>query len=573
MPSLAKNTRFGSGFATSRVTVLLALALTLVACQSVPFEQQAAETDESVEILVSPSSTTVDGLDGTVVSGTIEISVPAEGWMHTVHFFLNGERIGTSTSAPFEMALDTTLLPNGPHTVGVEARMRNNRVRVSQTIAVSVNNDVGDAEEDPSPKAPDVEEPSPVAPGDGDRAVMSLRGDPAFDANDLSPEQRSTYEAIKRLIATPPTGQFNPYVMADKDCIWWYGHGLQTHVQAVLIAFRVTGDLSLLDHVDELGELMRARLHDSWRGTADGTDGTSDGFLNWVMRANTSSQSWNAGKDTNIQYDMKAHATAAMIAYALHANRDLVSPSGYDYAGHADAWADYLVNHFEAKMRSREKKPTGFPIKEWPPQVSSYSDWAKWHYYMGEITGGAGYTAEASRMSDVMLGQLRTVGTPQGSAYVWMRSNPDMPGGTATYLSPTTYAEFVLSNAVEFHLEGFHFWADPVHMERFARTITQLVMDEPDPIRNGLAADVGGEQEREGIPSKSGFRRITPAIFATTNLALLTAWDTTTALPSLAADMHDYNASLGVDTSRILAGLMLNTHLHSDPSAMIWAGR
>ena len=110
-------------------------------------------------------------------------------------------------------------------------------------------------------------------------------------------------------------------------------------------------------------------------------------------------------------------------------------------------------------------------------------------------------------------------------------------------------------------------------MQRFARTITQFIMDEPDPIRNGLAADVGGGRARRGIPSEAGFRRITPAIFATTNLALLAAWDTTTALSSLAADMHDHNASLGVDTSRILAGLMLDTHFHSDPSSTTWAGR
>ena len=560
MPCRVTTMRLRCGCVASRFIVLLVLALSMVACQSVPYEGQAVETEETVEVLVSPSGRAVDDRGRQIVSGTIVMSVPAEAWMRTVTFFLNDVRIGTVTSAPFELALDTTALEDGPHTLGVEARTAGNRVRVSQLIAISVRNgQEGD--------------PPGTIPGEVDRVALSLRGDPAFDRNALGLEQRVMYDAVKRLIDAPPAGSFNPYTMAGRDCIWWYGHGLQTHVQAVLIVFRVTGDLSLLDHIDELGELMRARLHDSWRGTADGTDGTSDGFLNWVMRSNTDGQAWNAGKDTNIQYDMKAHATAAMIAFALHNNRDLVSPRGYAYGAHADAWADYLVHHFEAKMRSRESKPTGFPIMVWPPQVSSYSDWAKWHYYMGELTGDEGYTAEARRMSDVLLGGLRTVGTPHGGAYVWMRSNPDMPGGTATYLSPTTYAEFVFANAVEFHLEGFHVWADPVHMQRFALTIAQFIVDNPDPIRNGLAADVGGERERDGIPTKSGFRRITPAIYATTNLALVTAWDPTNTLPSLTAAMYTHNAALNVDTSRILAGLMLDTHLHSDPSAATTAER
>ena len=88
-----------------------------------------------------------------------------------------------------------------------------------------------------------------------------------------------------------------------------------------------------------------------------------------------------------------------------------------------------------------------------------------------------------------------------------------------------------------------------------------------------MAADVGGEQERAGISTKDGFRRLTPHLFATTNLALLAAWDPTTTLPSLASTMNTYNAARGVDTSRVLAGIMLNTHLHSDPSAATWAGR
>ena len=218
-------------------------------------------------------------------------------------------------------------------------------------------------------------------------------------------------------------------------------------------------------------------------------------------------------------------------------------------------------------MRSRESKPTGFPIMVWPPQVSSYSDWAKWHYYMGELTGNVAYTNEAKRMSDVILAELHTVNTAQGVAYVWRRSITSMPGGTAMYLSPTTYAEFVFANAVEFHLEGFHFWDDPVHVQRFARTMTQFVMDGSDPIRNGLAADVGGERGRRGIPSEPGFRRLSPELFAVTNFALLAAWDASDVLPSLVAEMREYNADRDVDTVRLSVGLLLDGHLRADPSA------
>ena len=429
--------------------------------------------------------------------------------------------------------------------------------------------DAPDVENPPSEGPGDVENPPSEGPGDVGRAALSLRGDPTFDSNDLSLEQRTTYDAIKRLIAAPPDGQFNSYVMANRDDIWWYGHGLQTHVQAVLIAFRITGDLSLLDHIDELGELMRAKLRDSWRGTKDGSDGTSDGYLNWVHRTVTTEE--DHGKDIRLEYDQKAHATAATIAYALHNNRDLTSPKGYDYGEHADFWKDYLVNHFEAKVRSRHGTTDGsFPIVDWPPQINSYSSWTKWHHYMGLLTGNASYTTEAERMSDALLDQLVPCGTAHGDAYVFRRNDPEHPtaGSYGQYLSATTYAEFVFADAVEFHLEGFHSWADPVHLERYARTMTQYIMDNDDPINDGLARTVGGERDRCGVVYRKGsFRRINAHLFSRMTLALLAPWDPTNAITALATDMHTHNAAHDRDTSRILAGLMLNTHLHSDPSA------
>src|SRR5690606_40789448 len=64
---------------------------------------------------------------------------------------------------------------------------------------------------------------------------------------------------------------------------------------------------------DRIVEVMRSKLADSWRNTADGTS-QKDGYVNWVWRGDSDTYH---GKDTHKLDEMKTHAIIATVAYAL----------------------------------------------------------------------------------------------------------------------------------------------------------------------------------------------------------------------------------------------------------------
>jgi hypothetical protein len=312
----------------------------------------------------------------------------------------------------------------------------------------------------------------------------------------------------------------------------------------VMIAFRVTGDLALLDHVDAIAEEMRTKLRDGWRGTKDGTDGTRDGYLNWVWRYSSGDQF--VGKDTHMMDEMKTHAMIAMIAVALDTNRDLRSPGGRDYGAHADFWADYLVNHFEAKWRARNDMSRGFPFMT-KGGIHERQSWLKWHHYMGLLTGNEAYTVEAKRMADEWWAEMLTVDTPSGTAYVWHRDD---------FLMPTVYAAGVVADVVELHLEGFDRWGSAEEVRRFARTFTEFIMDSKDPDANGLAADIGGEVARAGLRSDAkNWSRMTTHGFWLSGFPLLAAWDPSGKIADftrLAHERRGQNVGMMLQTGALL---------------------
>jgi hypothetical protein len=416
--------------------------------------------------------------------------------------------------------------------------------------AVIVEPELQEPAPDPMPAPADPVPGQPPSLGD----AAGLRGDPGFDAAQLVGTQAVHYELLIDAIDGGES-DLDPMRLAARDDIYVYARTLQSYVQSVMATFRVTGDLALLDHVDEIAEVMRSKLRDSWRGTLDGTNGTKDGYLNWVYRYGN--ERAFAGKDTSRGNEMKAHAMVAMIAHALDLNRDLESPTGRDYGAHADFWRDYLVNHFEAKWRERNGVPTGFPIMM-RPHTHTYFSWMRYHYYMGHLTGEAGYLTEANRMADVLWSELRPVETKSGTAYVWARSVL-AEGGGEDYLHPTTYARYVFGDVIEMHLEGFHNWASAEEIARYARTFTDLIMDSSDPIKNGFASDVGGGRPRAGLRSDSSWPRLSADRFRLSAYALIGAWDETGNLSAVAREVEE--ALRDSDTAILAAGLFLDAWL------------
>ncbi len=402
-----------------------------------------------------------------------------------------------------------------------------------------------------------------VRPASGDRdPSVPLRGDPDFSRSQLDREQRAHYDRLLQEIEVPD-GIFDQARSGDT---FTYGRQVYSYIQAVLTAFRITGDLALLDHVDVIAELMRAELRDGWYGTLDGTDGTTDGYLNWVDKVET--PSIYRGKDNTKINEMMSHATVAFFAYALEANRDLRSPSGRDYAAHADFWKDYLVNHFEAKWREREGKPSGFPIMT-RPHTTEHHKWLQWHYYMGKLTGNQAYLDEANVMADDIWSDVFIVNTSAGPAFVWARSLDALDGTQATYLQPMAYARHVFGASVDLHLEGFHNWAVDENMARFARTFTEFIIDTSDPIKNGFAPDIGGGQPRLHLKVDTSWARTSLSRYSESNWALISAWDTTAEMRDLTVTIQDRFPS--GDTTRLAAALLVDATLSSHAQTTTFA--
>jgi len=557
--SLTRRVDRSFGTVLRRLIPAVVAAVVLAACQtSQPFDD-VQEGAPVLSVAVDPSSHDSAHLEGQTVSGVVVISVLAEDWMHEVRFFVDGLLDRSVTEPPFDVEVDTTQMRDGVHLLGIAVLTSDNQVVVSQLVEFMVLNDppampVVPDEPPPVPDEPPVvpDEPGPAPPAPGGRGV-SLRGDAGFLISQLSGAQRTHYERLLQELNDPAKLR-ELERLASRDDIFEYGRGLGGHIRTVLTVFRVTGDLALLDHVDHLAELMRAELADGWRGTNDGTCGTSDGFLNWVYRYVDTPEM--QGKDTRHIDEMQTHAIVAMFAYALDLNRDLVSPSGRNYGAHADFWKDYLVNHFEAKWRKRRNVPSGFPILT-RTSTTVYHAWLSWHYYMGRLTGNGAYTREAERMSRYLTDDLRAVSVHGGEALVWARGLHSLGDSLGLSLQPTNYTSIVYAVNVDLHLEGFHDFAATRRIHGIARTFTHFVMDTSDPVRNGFARDIGGGVDRVGLAaSATSWPRRSVDWFQGSQVPLIAAWDTSGDLVDVTQRAQ---ASLprSRDTSRLAAGLFL----------------
>ncbi|MDA0700215.1 MAG: hypothetical protein O3A02_03265 [bacterium] len=260
---------------------------------------------------------------------------------------------------------------------------------------------------------------------------------------------------------------------------------------------------------------------------------------------------------------MKAHGMIAMIAYALHVNRDLASPTGRDYGASAAFWEHYLLDHFEAKWRDRDGVDDGFPVLR-HAESHVYMTWLRYHYYMGRLTGDSSYRDEAERMADNIWLENRVVSTPGGEAYVWSRGVIS-DGGLNAYLQPTTYARYMFGDMVDLHLEGFHRWADPAEMARFARTFTELLIDNADPVNGGFAADIGGGRARAGLPADDGWPRMNADRFRISSIANIAPWDATGEITEITVDIERKLRSRG--TVLLNAALFVDATLRGDATA------
>lgn len=364
--------------------------------------------------------------------------------------------------------------------------------------------------------------------------MVSLHGSESFEPAELDPEARCWYEELWSVIQDPDSSSRITDLAASNN-LYTYSRDLNTHVTALLSAFRVTGDLALLDEVDRLAQHMRAQLDDRWYGAAALEPGSTDGYLNWVWRQSTSEA--HRGRDLHEVDEMRTHAMVAMIAWAFAANRDLDGPNGVDYSERADFWTDYLRNHFEAKWRERSGTPwPRFPFLD-KPHVHETIDFIRYHHYLHQLTDEEAYAAEAERLTTMILDNFAEVETDAGPALVTPRSIVE-EGGSQDYLMPSTYVRYVYASAVDLHFEGVGAWASAELMEKLARSLTEFIMDDG---HANFARDMGGGEARAGIPAsnEADWSRVTPARFGNSPFALMSPWDATGEVAKTAKAVYD----------------------------------
>lgn len=561
--------------------VLLVIAL-LSGCQTSPLELDTIDTEESLAIVVASASTAGQDLDGQTVSGTVTLAVPHASWIREVRFHVDGQRVHTTHTVPYEYQLDSTTLADGEHTVAIQALNAGNRVRVQRSVTFTVANESSGEEQqhgetvdpetsdpeadDPSSSDPEAGDPETVPSAPDDERAMTLRGDPSFDVSGLSADERVHFERMWEEILDPDN-QRELQALIDGADLYYYSRTIQDYIQPILTAFRATGDLRLLDHVDSILERMSHNLTYGW------DDGSYSDYRMWIHRYDA------AGYGTDVRLnDLKVHALVAMVAYALDMNRDLTSPGGRDYAASADYWKAYLLTDsdgFVAKVKDGGRFPSpsrGFHFTN--PHADAHSWWSttKLYYYMWRLSGDAVWLEDANRAADVIWDyEIRDIADWDGgnSAYVWA-SNMMSQSSSRNYLQMVGYAGSIYGDVVTFHYEGFHKWGDPAHLPAFARSIAELQLDSDDIVRNGLAGDIGGNSPYNkrtvaGIePDDRDNRplRRTAEAFTRYQTPIMAAWDPSGAIARAATDAQ--TAYPAHDTTRLAAALFLHAHVQPD---------
>lgn len=351
---------------------------------------------------------------------------------------------------------------------------------------------------DPEPTDPEPTDPEPTDPTPPVRGKLDLIGNPAFNISSLPTETQVWY---RRFIAALNNSNQYPNIQsaARSGDLYQLGRYVATDVTTTLTVFRLTGDLQLLDRVDEIMQIARGQLRDT----------NGDGYLNWRWLHNRNDSAWY-GDDRHVMDEIMTHGMVAEVAWAFHQNRDLTSPSGVDYKERAAFWADYL-DQWEAKWRERNRRPTGYNFIH-KNLTHPYLNLVRFHWYKYRLTNDEGYLNEATRLAnEVNSGQLREISTSGGPGLVFphgvVKYEPNLD-----YLAPFNYAEYSTQVLMDLAFEPFAPFSRESTLVPLANTIAHKVID------NGstdFAPSIGGSRAigGYGLPSSSRGTREQWAIY------------------------------------------------------------
>jgi len=309
-----------------------------------------------------------------------------------------------------------------------------------------------------------------------------LVGDSAFDMSSLPAETQVWY---RRFLYALDSSERYPNVRraASRGDLYQLGRTVATDVTTILTVFRLTGDLRLLDKVDETMQVARQELRDT----------NGDGYLNWRWLHDRRDRTWY-GDDQHVMDEIMTHGMVAQVAWTFRQNQDQTSPSGVDYEERADFWSDYL-QEWEAKWRERNRTPTGFPFI-YKNLTHPYLSLVRYLWYSYRLTDDEAYLREATRLAEALNDhEFRSFDTPYGPGLVFAhgitRENPSVD-----YLPPLSYAAYSTQILFDLSLEPFPPFTPETTLVPLANTIATKVID------NGstdFAPTLGGSEALAGL--------------------------------------------------------------------------
>ena len=155
----------------------------------------------------------------------------------------------------------------------------------------------------------------------------------------LTPEQTIWYNRV--LAGMAASNVLAEGIMNSGDS-YTIGRDGGNYTEALIMAYRASGDRRFLDRVLQLTQLARAQLRDAW------LDGTTDGYTSWLWLADPANATYY-GKDTNWLDESISSGNAALWMYTFNQNRQL-DPA---YAEAADFWRNWLETQFLGKSYAR----------------------------------------------------------------------------------------------------------------------------------------------------------------------------------------------------------------------------
>ena len=340
----------------------------------------------------------------------------------------------------------------------------------------------------------EAEAPSPPPPGpDPDPPTLAMRGDPAFDANNLNDTTLDAWGITQRgwhtrLLAAvnDSTRRANRDSAFDRDNWRTWNRTGSSWVVAMLSGLRATGDLRLLDECVRLMEL-------AWAHQTVQTEAPAAGYLGWTL-------------NRTVQDRILGWGVISQIMWACKHNADLVSPAGHNYGSVGQKYHGWLINH--AFPSGNDPNNPSLPINR-KGQQHCYAQMIRAMHYVALAGGGFGfspseYRAACQEMFDEKLATDVTgaVGVGGRTNRVWTH-NVNVTSSTGTQgrsIQGSTYTRLEVPPLVDCYLEGAVTGLDLGYLQSWAAILSDQVADgDPENTGRPWGQTMAGDQKAEGF--------------------------------------------------------------------------